>query len=148
MRAVSGAPPAAPAIELTPAVVHDKRPSVRPSMDREDEDRGDEDDEDDDTNGALIRGGSQPPFRTDPPPLNFPPTPLVPRLDPERAEKVETLSLPAGLESGGPPEDLPSSPLEARIYFSHLARELGWTAQTPLAEGLAATWAWRSAGAP
>jgi len=34
------------------------------------------------------------------------------------------------------------------LDVSHAARELGWTAQTPLAEGLAATWAWRSAGAP
>jgi len=34
------------------------------------------------------------------------------------------------------------------LDVSLAARELGWIAQTPLAEGLAVTWAWRSAAAP
>ena len=32
------------------------------------------------------------------------------------------------------------------LDVSYAARELGWSAHTPLAEGLAETWAWRSAG--
>jgi len=33
------------------------------------------------------------------------------------------------------------------LDVSHIARELGWSARTSLAEGLAATWAWRGATA-
>jgi UDP-glucose 4-epimerase len=33
------------------------------------------------------------------------------------------------------------------LDVSYAARELGWSAHTPLAEGLAETWAWRRAGA-
>jgi hypothetical protein len=134
--APAAATPSAPTESLPPSTspraspVPEPRPSLRAQLIEHDED--DEDDE----HKPPIRGGSQPPFRTEPPPPNFPPAPLVPRLDAERVEKAETLSLPPGvlppergenaekvqsLES----EELPSTPLEARIYFTLRTRELG-----------------------
>ncbi len=81
--------------------------------------------DDDEPGEVLARGGSQPPFRTEPPPAHFPSTPLVPRLPPETVEKIESLSLPASLYGDLPPDQLPATPLEARIYFTQQARELG-----------------------
>ncbi|MGO9712953.1 MAG: hypothetical protein ACLQBL_29100 [Polyangiaceae bacterium] len=81
--------------------------------------------DDEEVGQVLVRGGSQPPFRTEPPPPNFPAAPLLPRLEPDRVEKAETLSLPEGLrERAGGSED-PKTPLEARIFFTHKTRELG-----------------------
>ena len=73
----------------------------------------------------LARGGSQPPFRTEPPPADFPAAPLVPRLEPDRVERVEGLSHPPGLHGESRRHALPTNPIEARIYFTHQARELG-----------------------
>ncbi len=81
--------------------------------------------DDDEAGGdVLVRGGSQPPFRTEPPPPNFPSAPLIPRPDAERVEKAEALSLPPGASTTSEEGELPTSPLEARVYFTHLAREL------------------------
>ncbi len=74
---------------------------------------------------AWAKGASQPPFRTEPPPR-----PAVPRTlpPPERRapEPVEMLSLPPGLHGEAPGSgERPRSAIAARIYFTHLARELG-----------------------
>lgn len=74
--------------------------------------------------GAFVKGGSQPPFRTEPPPPHFPAMPLVPRLEGGRVERAEALSLPPGLH-GERIETLPTNAMEARIYFTQRSRELG-----------------------
>jgi hypothetical protein len=79
---------------------------------------------DDDDGPVVVRGGSRPPFMTEAPPPGFPATPLVPRLDPDRVEKAESLSLPPGLEAESG-ESVPTTPVEARVYFTHRTRELG-----------------------
>jgi energy-converting hydrogenase Eha subunit A len=110
----------APARSDRAAPIPELRPSLRVSRE---EDLDDE--EENDGSEVVVRGGSQPPFRTEPPPPNFPPVPLLPRLDGERVQKAETLSLPAGLTDEGAGDDLPTTPLEARIYFTRRTRELG-----------------------
>ncbi len=74
---------------------------------------------------VVVRGGSQPPFQTQPPPPHFPSAPIIPLLEPERIEKVESLSLPPGLHGESAVMTLPTNAIEARIYFTHQARELG-----------------------
>ncbi len=102
----------APAVPSVPPPPHP--PSSSPDMDEER----------DSPLTAYVKGGSQPPFRTEPPPADFPTEPIVPRLGPDRVERAETLSLPADL-----PEDhvdaRPTNAKEARVYFTHLTRELG-----------------------
>jgi hypothetical protein len=72
-----------------------------------------------------MRGGSQPPFRSDSPGahVNIPRAANLPAgLD---GELVATLSLPPGLTGAPAPlETLPSTVLEARVQFTHLSREL------------------------
>ncbi len=108
------APPPPPPREVMSA-----RPPPRPpsSPDLDDED-------DDDPPPAFVKGGSLPPYRTEPPPANFPPAPLVPTLANENTERAEALSLPPGLH-GESVTSLPTNPWEARIYFTQLSRELG-----------------------
>lgn len=79
----------------------------------------------------FMRGSSQPSFRANPPavPTNSSPfaaAPTFPKLDPAVTELAAELQLPYGLNnerwSGqGPPRSI----LEARIHFTHLARQLG-----------------------
>jgi len=75
----------------------------------------------------LMRGASQPPFRSDSPEahVDIPKAPPVPYFG-DQAEAAAALSLPEGL-SGVPDsiETLPRSVLEARVQFTFLARELG-----------------------
>ncbi len=71
-----------------------------------------------------MRGASRPPLRTEPPPATFPAAPLVPRLDRDVVENAETLSLPVGLQAESGAVE-PTTPLEARVYFTHRTRELG-----------------------
>jgi len=72
-----------------------------------------------------MRGGSQPPFRSDSPGahVNIPRAASIPAgMD---GELVATLSLPPGLTGAPAPlETLPSTVLEARVQFTHLSREL------------------------
>jgi hypothetical protein len=91
----------------------------------------DEEDEDDEESRAFVKGGSLPPYRTEPPPANFPPAPLVPTFANENAERAESLSLPPGLH-GESVTSLPTNPWEARIYFTQLSRELGRLYRTKL----------------
>jgi hypothetical protein len=74
----------------------------------------------------LMRGASQPAFRSDMPPVDIPRAPNLPRFEPRPAELAETLSLPPGLHGLIAPEDtVPATVAEARVQFTHLARELG-----------------------
>jgi hypothetical protein len=91
-------------------------PSPRPASDP--------DADADDSPPAFVKGGSLPPFRTEAPPPNFPPQPLVPSPNNERVERAESLSLPPGLH-GESVDRTPTNPWEARIYFTQLSRELG-----------------------
>jgi hypothetical protein len=116
------APPAPP----TPREVTSARPPPRPPSSP---DLGDDDD--DEPPPAFVKGGSLPPYRTEPPPANFPPAPLVPTLTNENAERAEALSLPPGLH-GESVTSLPTNPWEARIYFTQLSRELGRLYRTKL----------------
>ncbi len=96
-------------------------PSLAPRPPSPDED----DDEDvESPHAVFIRGGSQPPFRTEPPPEHFPASPLIPHLDEGRVERAEALSLPPGLH-GESVTARPTNPMEARIYFTQRSRELG-----------------------
>jgi hypothetical protein len=73
-----------------------------------------------------MRGGSQPPFRSDSPGAHayIPKAPRVP-TDIE-SEVAETLTMPPGLTGSlAPLETLPSSVIDARVQFTFLARELG-----------------------
>jgi len=74
----------------------------------------------------LMRGASQPPFRSDSPDAHahVPKAPPVPQFD--EAEAAAALTLPEGLR-GVPAavETLPHSVLDARVQFTFLSRELG-----------------------
>jgi hypothetical protein len=107
--------PGTPASEAESDAIAEARPSARPPSSPDDEEVHD----------VLARGGSQPPFRTEPPPADFPAAPLVPRLEPDRVEKAESLSLPPGMHGEGAGTGLPTNPLDARVYFTLQARELG-----------------------
>lgn len=87
--------------------------------------------------------GAEAPFRTRssaamrslPPGTSFPPYRMEPRLDRSlgvatagavETERVETLSLPAGVQALPPPsDDPPRNPTAARLACTYLARELG-----------------------
>jgi hypothetical protein len=73
----------------------------------------------------LMRGASQPPFRSDSPGAHayIPKAPKVPTgLE---SETAETLAMPPGLTgTQAPLETLPSSVIDARVQFSFLSREL------------------------
>jgi hypothetical protein len=75
----------------------------------------------------LMRGASQPPFRSDSPDahIHVPKAPPAPHFADE-AEAAAALTLPEGL-SGVPAsiETLPRSVLDARVQFTFLSRELG-----------------------
>jgi hypothetical protein len=118
-RALSPVPQPIPLSPLppAPAVIISSPPPPPPRRDSSQED-------DEDGPPAFVKGGSLPPFRSEPPPANFPPAPLVPNLHPERVERAEALSLPPGLH-GESVDTLPANPWEARIYFTQLSRELG-----------------------
>jgi hypothetical protein len=74
----------------------------------------------------LMKGASQPAFRSDVPPVHIPRTPALPRFEPGPAELAERLSMPLGLHGEMAPEDVvPSTAMEARVQFTHLARDLG-----------------------
>ena len=76
--------------------------------------------------GEFMRGATRPPSLDGAPPPGFTKAPLFPPSDPAaRSELAEHLSLPAGLSFGALSEALPRSVLEARVQFTHLARELG-----------------------
>jgi hypothetical protein len=74
-------------------------------------------------------------MRSLPPGTSFPPYRIEPRLERSlvaatrgavEAERVETLSLPAGLQAEPPPsDDPPRNPTAARLACTYLARELG-----------------------
>jgi len=82
--------------------------------------------EGDPTRTLVVRGGSQPPFRTEPPKNPAVRIPLAPPPGSERVEKAEMLSLPPGLHGETSlPGELPTNGMEARIYFTHQSRELG-----------------------
>jgi hypothetical protein len=75
----------------------------------------------------LMRGASQPPFRSDSPEahVNVPKAAPVPHFD-EGAEAAAALTLPEGLRGvPNPIEMLPRTVLDARLQFTFLARELG-----------------------
>jgi hypothetical protein len=74
----------------------------------------------------LMRGASQPPFRSDSPDahVHVPRPPSVPRF--AEVESASSLELPVGLQgTPGPPNTLPRTVLDARIQFTFLSRELG-----------------------
>jgi hypothetical protein len=75
----------------------------------------------------MMRGASQPPFRSDSPEAHthVPRAAPVPRFDDE-AEAAAALTLPDGLSGVPDPiETLPRTVLEARVQFTFLSRELG-----------------------
>ena len=75
----------------------------------------------------LMRGASQPPFRSDSPDahVHVPRAAPLPRFD-DGAEAASALSLPEGLNGVPEPiETLPRTVLDARVQFTFLARELG-----------------------
>jgi len=75
---------------------------------------------------GLMRGASQPPFRSDSPGAHayIPKAPKVP-MGPDGPELAETLAMPPGLTgSPAPLETLPSSVIDARVQFTFLARDL------------------------
>jgi len=75
----------------------------------------------------LMRGASQPPFRSDSPEahLDIPKAPAAPHFGAD-AEAAAALALPEGLSGVPDPiETLPRNVLEARVQFTFLARELG-----------------------
>jgi hypothetical protein len=77
----------------------------------------------DEPRGMVVRGGSQPPFRTDPPARAVS---VGTSRGSERVEKAEMLSLPPGLHGESSiPGELPTNGMEARVYFTHQSRELG-----------------------
>jgi hypothetical protein len=74
---------------------------------------------------GLMRGASQPPFRSDSPGAHayIPKAPRVPTG--ELPELAETLAMPPGLTGAAAPLDtLPSSVIDARVQFTYLARDL------------------------
>jgi len=75
---------------------------------------------------GLMRGASQPPFRSDSPGAHayIPKAPPVP-VGLDGPELAETLTMPPGLTgSPAPLETLPSSVIDARVQFTLLSREL------------------------
>jgi hypothetical protein len=65
-----------------------------------------------------------PPSRSEPP-LRIPRAPVVPRVDIDEADLIETLSLPRGAsEANFDATAFPRSPLDARIRFTMDSREL------------------------
>jgi len=75
---------------------------------------------------ASLRGASLPPFRLESPPPLLPKAPLFPKTAAPADELAEHLSLPPGLAAErGTGGALPRSVVEARVEFTHLARELG-----------------------
>lgn len=75
---------------------------------------------------ASMRGASLPPFRLESPPPLLPKAPLFPKIVAPADELAEHLSLPPGLAAErGAGGGLPKSVVEARVEFTHLARELG-----------------------
>jgi len=75
----------------------------------------------------LMRGASQPPFRSDSPDahVNVPRAPALPRFG-DAAEAATALTLPDGLAGVPEPiETLPRTVLDARVQFTFLSRELG-----------------------
>ncbi|HEY2510837.1 MAG TPA: hypothetical protein VGI39_08275, partial [Polyangiaceae bacterium] len=73
----------------------------------------------------FMRGASLPPARSEPTPTSIPRAPVVPRVDIDEAELVETLALPRGVEANPDPGAVPRTPLEARARFTLESRELG-----------------------
>lgn len=74
---------------------------------------------------VSLHGASLPPFRLENPPPLLAKAPLLPRMG-TADELVEHLALPPGLSHDSRTmEKLPQSVLEARVAFTHLARELG-----------------------
>jgi len=74
---------------------------------------------------VSLHGASLPPFRLENPPPLLAKAPLLPRMG-TADELVEHLALPPGLSHDSRSADkLPQSVLEARVAFTHLARELG-----------------------
>jgi hypothetical protein len=72
----------------------------------------------------YMRGASMPPALSEPP-TAIPRAPVVPRVDIDEADLIETLSLPRGTsETGLDANATPRTPLEARLRFSMDAREL------------------------
>ena len=72
----------------------------------------------------YMRGASMPPMASDAPP-RIPRAPVVPRVDIDEPELVETLALPRGAQDGAhDPNAIPTTPLEARVRFTLEAREL------------------------
>jgi hypothetical protein len=75
----------------------------------------------------LMRGASQPPFRSDSPEahIHIPRPAATPRFD-DAAEGASGLALPDGLDGVPDPiETLPRTVIDARVQFTFLARELG-----------------------
>ena len=93
------------------------------------------------TRGAeLMRGASQPPFRSDSPDahVHIPRLPPMPSLEDE-PDLAVALALPEGL--GGVPEPvehLPCTVLEARVQFTYLSRQLGQSYEDDLGIALRA----------
>jgi hypothetical protein len=72
----------------------------------------------------FMRGASMPPTASEPPP-GIPRAPIVPRVDIDEPELIETLPMPRG--ASDVPQELhvaPRTPLEARARFTFDAREL------------------------
>ena len=124
--------PARLSTRLSHPPVDDPRPRTSAVPSRAPRERVPSEPDDDDGDGegdsdapSAMRGGSQPPYRTEPPPASFPRAPLVPIVGGDRTERVESLSLPPGLHGEtSSPDTLPTTPLEARVYFTTQAREL------------------------
>jgi hypothetical protein len=75
----------------------------------------------------LMRGASQPPFRSDSPDahIHVPRPPPIPRIHPG-PEVASEFELPEGLVGAAEPmETLPRTVVDARLQFTLLARELG-----------------------
>jgi hypothetical protein len=75
---------------------------------------------------SLPMGASLPPYRVESPTDGEPRDPAVPpTAGAERGENLESLSLPPDVRDEPPPfDELPSTPSEARLAFTYLAREL------------------------
>jgi hypothetical protein len=72
----------------------------------------------------FMRGASMPPVASVPP-MGIPRAPIIPRVDIDEAELIETLPFPRGASDATlEPHMVPRTPLEARIRFSADAREL------------------------
>ena len=74
---------------------------------------------------VIVRGGSQPPFRTEPPPPNFPPRRSSRGSSAIGSRKPSRSRSPGAARRERRRTSSRRTPLEARIYFTHQARELG-----------------------